>query len=183
MRISILLPYKENFSPDYPGAVSIFLNSVINLSKYKQNITVYGNTNFKRKYNIKYVNIKIPNKILGIGSQTTNYINNFIKLEKKKKSNIIEIHKRPIYIILLPDNETKKILYFHNDPLTMNGSKTVSERENLLVKCSKIIFNSFWSKNRFLLNLSEIYTKSEKLLVVQQSTTRQKVNIKKKKKK
>jgi len=85
MRISILLPYKENFSPDYPGAVSIFLNSVINLSKYKQNITVYGNTNFKRKYNIKYVNIKIPNKILGIGSQTTNYINNFIKLEKKKK--------------------------------------------------------------------------------------------------
>jgi len=182
MRISILLPYKENFSPDYPGAVSIFLNSVINLSKYKQNITVYGNTNFKRKYNIKYVNIKIPNKILGIGSQTTNYINNFIKLEKKKKSDIVEIHNRPIYIILLPDNETKKILYFHNDPLTMNGSKTVSERENLLVKCSKIIFNSFWSKNRFLLNLSEIYTKSEKLLVVQQSTTRQKVNIKKKKK-
>ena len=29
MKISILLPYKENFSPEYPGAVSIFLNSVI----------------------------------------------------------------------------------------------------------------------------------------------------------
>ena len=46
MNISILLPYKENFSPDYPGAVSIFLNSVIKVSKYKKFITVYGNTKF-----------------------------------------------------------------------------------------------------------------------------------------
>ena len=26
MKISILLPYKENFSPEYPGAVSLFVN-------------------------------------------------------------------------------------------------------------------------------------------------------------
>ena len=28
MKISILLPYKENFSPIFSGAVSIFLNAV-----------------------------------------------------------------------------------------------------------------------------------------------------------
>ena len=33
MKISILLPYKENFSPEYPGAVSIFLNAGIDLNK------------------------------------------------------------------------------------------------------------------------------------------------------
>ena len=49
MKISILLPYKENFSPEYPGAVSIFLNAVITKSKFKNSITVYGNTNFKKK--------------------------------------------------------------------------------------------------------------------------------------
>ena len=65
MKISILLPYKENFSPIYPGAVSIFLNSVIKKSKYKKNITVYGNTEFKEIYNIKYKNIDIPKKFLG----------------------------------------------------------------------------------------------------------------------
>ena len=27
MKVSILLPYKENYSPSYPGAVSIFVNS------------------------------------------------------------------------------------------------------------------------------------------------------------
>ena len=38
MKIAILLPYKENFSPEYPGAVSIFLDSVIRQSKYKKSV-------------------------------------------------------------------------------------------------------------------------------------------------
>ena len=37
MKISILLPYKENFSPDYPGAVSLFVNDTTLVSKYKNN--------------------------------------------------------------------------------------------------------------------------------------------------
>ena len=181
MKISILLPYKENFSPTYPGAVSIFLNSVIRLSKYKNNITVFGNTEYKEKYKIKYKNIDIPKKILGIGSQTTKYINKFIDLEKKNISDIIEVHNRPLYVQLLPKNKSKKVLYFHNDPLSMNGSKSNSERLELLNLCSKIIFNSEWSKKRFLTNLKEIYRKSGKLIVVQQSADRQKINLKNKK--
>ena len=60
MKISILLPYKENFSPEYPGAVSIFLNSVIKKSLYKKNITVYGSTEYKKRYKgIIYKNINI----------------------------------------------------------------------------------------------------------------------------
>ena len=182
MRISVLLPYKENFSPEYPGAVSIFLDSVIRCSKHRKNIVVFGNTLFKKKYKtIKYINIKISNKILGIGSQTNKYINEFIRLENKNKSHIIEIHNRPLYIQLLPVNKTKKILYFHNDPLTMNGSKSYTERENLLESCSKIIFNSDWSKKRFLTNLSDIFKKSEKLIVIHQSTNKTKINLNKKK--
>ena len=182
MRISILLPYKENFSPIYPGAVSIFLNAVTKKSKFKKNITVYGNTNFKKKFNIKYRNISISKKILGIGSQTSKYINNFINLESKKPSDIIEVHNRPVYIQLLPDNKTKKVLYFHNDPLSMNGSKLVNERVSLLNICSKIVFNTEWSKNRFLTNLDEIYTKSSKLIVIKQSAEKQSVNLNKKQK-
>jgi len=182
MRISVLLPYKENFSPEYPGAVSIFLNSVIRCSKYRKNIVVFGNTLYKKKYkHIKYINIKISSKILGIGSQTNKYINEFIRLENKNKSHIIEIHNRPLYVQLLPVNKTKKILYFHNDPLTMNGSKSYGEREKLLESCSKIVFNSDWSKKRFLTNLSDIFIKSEKLIVIHQSTNKIKINLNKKK--
>ena len=182
MKISILLPYKENFSPLYPGAVSIFLNAVIKKSKFKKNIIVYGSTNLKKKFKIKYKNIPISKKILGLGSQTSNYINNFIKLEQKRRSDVIEIHNRPVYVKLLPETSSKKVLYFHNDPLSMNGSKQINERISLLNICSKIIFNSEWSKNRFLSELDQIYTKSQKLLVIRQSAKKQKVDLNKKEK-
>ena len=35
-KISILLPYKENFSSDYAGAVSLLINDTTKLSKYKK---------------------------------------------------------------------------------------------------------------------------------------------------
>ena len=38
MKISILLPYKENFSPIYPGAVSLFVRDTVNISKYKKRL-------------------------------------------------------------------------------------------------------------------------------------------------
>ena len=35
-KISILLPYKENFSPRYAGAVSLLVNDTVHSSKYKK---------------------------------------------------------------------------------------------------------------------------------------------------
>ena len=57
MKISILLPYKENFSPIYAGAVSLFVKDTTNLSKFKKLITVYGSTNLKKVYKLNYENI------------------------------------------------------------------------------------------------------------------------------
>ena len=81
MKISILLPYKENFSPEYPGAVSLFVNETSKKSKYKKNIVVFGNTNFKKKFNLKYVNINLSKNLLS--SQTKNYVNKFVDFQKK----------------------------------------------------------------------------------------------------
>ena len=47
MKISILLPYKENFSPTYAGAVSLFIKDMVKLSNFKKNITIFGNTDLK----------------------------------------------------------------------------------------------------------------------------------------
>ena len=46
MKISVILPYKENFSSEYAGAVSLQLKDTINLSKYKKNIKIFGYTTF-----------------------------------------------------------------------------------------------------------------------------------------
>ena len=61
MKISILLPYKENFSPTYPGAVSLFVYETSKKSIFKKNIIVYGSTKLKKKFPIKYNNISLIN--------------------------------------------------------------------------------------------------------------------------
>ena len=183
MKISILLPYKENFSPDYPGAVSLFIKDVSQHSKYKKNLIVYGNTDYSKKFDVKYENIILTKNI--ISSQTKQYVDKFIEFEKKEKSQLIEIHNRPSYLKFLVKklNLRNYTLFFHNDPLSMEGSKTINDRIYLLNTCYKIIFNSNWSKKRFLDGLDNKYVNSEKLLVCFQSAKKGSKQLIKKKKK
>ena len=180
MKISILLPYKENFSPEYAGAVSLFVKDTTLRSKYKKDIIVFGHTEYKQKFSINYINISFNKKLFHSGSKS--YVYNFLKLEKENPSNIIEIHNRPNYFEFLNKKlKAKIVLYFHNDPLTMIGSKSKNQRINLFNQSYKIIFNSEWSKKRFLKGLDKTFYKSEKLIVIYQSTNKVKVNLKKKK--
>ena len=183
MKISILLPYKENFSPEYPGAVSLFVYETSKKSLFKKKITVFGSTNLKKKFPIKYNNISLPK--YSIGSQTKIYVNRFINLEKKNKSSIIEIHNRPSYVKIISTKIKKKVIsiYFHNDPLSMDGSKSVNDRKFLLNKCYKIIFNSNWSKKRFLEGLENRFVNSNKLSVFYQSARKGSISLINKKKK
>ena len=116
MKISILLPYKENFSPEYPGAVSLFVYETSKISKYKKEIKVFGNTNFKEKFDLNYKNIDSKKRLFS--SQTKDYVNKFISIEKKNNSSIIEIHNRPSYIHILSHELKNRVLtlFFHNDP-------------------------------------------------------------------
>ena len=181
MKISILLPLKENFSPSYAGAVSLFINDTLEYSKFKKKITVFGQTEFKKKFNKKYFNINIKKSFFQ--SQNKDYVKQFIKKEKELDSDIIELHNRPIYLKYLVNelNNRNYILYFHNDPLTMSGSKTISERSFLLNNCYRIVFNSNWSKKRFLQKMKSDAINSEKLIVINQSASKNKINFRNKK--
>ena len=182
MKIAILLPYKENFSPEYPGAVSLFVNETSTKSRYRKKIIVFGNTNYKKKYNLRYINIKLKKNPLI--SQTKEYVNRFSRIQKKYDISLIEVHNRPSYILQLSKLVPEKIfsLYFHNDPLSMDGSKTIDERKKLLKICYKIIFNSNWSKKRFLEGLENKFINSNKLVVFFQSAKKNNISIINKKK-
>ena len=182
MKISILLPYKENFSPTYAGAVSLFVKDTTSISKFKKHITVYGNTNYKNIYKLKYQNIFLKKSFLESGSKY--YVREFLKFEKNEPSDIIEIHNRPNYFHIINTKKTKQkiVLYFHNDPLTMTGSRSEKDRKTLLDQCTKIIFNSHWSRKRFLEGIESYNINAEKLSVIYQSTNPTKINLKNKKK-
>ena len=179
MKISILLPYKENFTPDYAGAVSLFLNDTIKLSKYKKNIQVFGNTSFKKKLLKNYTNLKFTKFFFRSSSKA--YVKKFLDVENIKKSNLIEIHNRPEYIDSIYKRNKNIVLYFHNNPLEMKLAKTVNERINLYNKTKKIIFNSNWTLKQFTKGLNKKYI-TNKLEVISQSTSKKIINFKNKKK-
>ena len=81
MKISILFPFKENFSPDYAGAVSLFINDTNKLSNFKNSTTIYGYTEFKSRFKSKYINIEIEKIFFQV--QTKNMLKNLFQLKKK----------------------------------------------------------------------------------------------------
>tara|TARA_B100000767_G_C19772739_1_gene540933 strand:+ start:300 stop:2423 length:2124 start_codon:yes stop_codon:yes gene_type:complete len=181
MKISILLPYKENFSPNYAGAVSLFVNDINKKSKFKKNIYVFGSMNFKENLSNKYVNLKFNRKFYE--SSSALYVKTFLKHEKKLNSDIIEVHNRPNYIKQISEVYTGKvILFFHNDPLSMNGSKSLVDRKFLINKLDLLVFNSNWSKKRFFIGFNDSNLYEKKIIVCYQSAPKTKINFNKKEK-
>jgi len=180
MKISILLPYKENFSSDYAGAVSLFLNDTTKLSKYKKFIKVYGNTNFKKDLlSKKYINI--PIKKTFFQSSTKKYLDGFLKQETLTNSDLIEIHNRPIYVNKIFKINKNIVLYFHNDPLSQKGAVSKKDRIKLLDNTKKIIFISKWVKDRFFFDLGDLKKIKKNYEIIPHSINKIKVDFKKKK--
>ena len=181
MNISILLPYKENFTANKAGAVSLFVSDINNKSKFKKTTTIFGNTEGKKILSDNYKNLNLDKSIFR--STSKQYVEAFLDNQKKLKTDLVEVHNRPNYIKLIKINFRKKlILYFHNDPLTMNGSRTISDRVYLLNNIDKIIFNSIWSKKRFFINLPINSSYADKTSVCYQSSSKVKINFNNKEK-
>ena len=181
MKISVILPYKENFSSEYAGAVSLQLKDTINLSKYKKNIKIFGYTTFKQNM-LKKNYVNLSTKKFFFQSTSNVYIRNFLDYENKESSNLVEIHNRPNYVKNIYKVNKNLVLYFHNNPLDIKGSKTIGERNDLIKKVKKIIFISNWTKNQFLKGINKSFIKNKQLEVISHSTNKKSISFKNKKK-
>ena len=156
MKIATILPYKENYTYSKAQAAAIWVCDFFKYSKYLNSNYIFGNTDTKDYLSKNYINIDISNIKSKFSSTTKEYCRNIIYKIKDENFDIIEIHNRPlIFNYLKKEINSKYILYFHNDPLTMNGSKTANERLNLLINLDKIVFVSKWVQNRFFIDLDK----------------------------
>ncbi len=154
--IDIILPYKELFTPNGASAVSISVKNSIEYSKNKKIITVYGQYVHKPFAVSNFVGFK-SKKIFHFGNNLSvlkQYLN---QINLKQSDRIIEIHNRPyLFNYLLNKNKHQcVILYFHNDPLSMKGSKTKIERIKILSKASGIVFVSKYLRDKFFSDINE----------------------------
>ncbi len=156
MKIATILPYKENYTLSKAQAAAIWVCDFFKFSKYQDTNYIFGNTNTKDYLTKNYTNINISNLKSKLSSTTKEYCKNIIAKIKDENFDIIEIHNRPlIFNYLKKEINSKYILYFHNDPLSMNGSKTSNERLNLLIGLDKIVFVSKWVQDRFFIDLDK----------------------------
>ena len=163
LKIATVLPYKENYSFNKASAASLWVSEFFKKSKYKKENIIYGYTKHQDYLTINYKNINLKNLKTRFKSTTNEYANKLSKQIKNQNFDLIEIHNRPQLLFKLTDLiKNKFIFYFHNDPLSMNGSKTIKERLKILNSVEKIIFVSEWVRKRFFLNLdTKLQTKAE----------------------
>jgi glycosyltransferase involved in cell wall biosynthesis len=162
-KIATILPYKESYTLEHASAVSLWVSGFFKRSIFKESNCIFGNANSDNYLTKNYKNIPLQNLKLKFKSTSNEYINKLITEIIKIKFDIIEVHNRPLVLLKIMENiKAKFILYYHNDPLSMSGSKSISERTNLLNKVDKIIFISKWVKKRFFKDLdSELEHKTQ----------------------
>ena len=151
MKIDIILPYKEIFSRSKASSVSITIKNSMKFSQYKNEISVYGQYTENPIFKKNFIGIK-TNRFLH-GGNNLSIIKNYLKISKNKNGDnkIIEIHNRPyLFNFLVKKINLPTILYYHNDPLKMKGSKSIKERQNIIKKAAGIVFVSSYIKDRFL---------------------------------
>ena len=141
--IFIILPFKESLDPNYAGAVSLYVKDTTYHSILKKRISIISSDNFNNKSQL------FRNK---------NYIISFCEKYKNSNIKIIEIHNRPEYYNYIKKYfpNTKIKLIFHNDPLTLRGSISLKERENIINGCQKVIFISRWIQQRFFSSFKNV---------------------------
>jgi|TARA_B100001093_G_scaffold449676_1_gene455996 glycosyltransferase involved in cell wall biosynthesis len=161
-KIATILPYKESYTLENASAVSLWVSEFFNKSKFKNDNYIFGNANSRNYLTNNYINVPLKNLKLKFRSTSNEYIEKLSKKLIEKKFDIIEIHNRPLVLFkLLNKINSKFIMYYHNDPLTMSGSKLISERKEILKKVDKLVFISKWVKKRFFEGLDDKDNKTE----------------------
>ena len=157
MKIATILPYKENYSKYGAGAVALWVSEFIRDSVNKNSTYIFGSTENQNFLSKNYININLNKFNSKLNSTTKKYSQEIIKKIQEHHFDIIEIHNRPNMVIDFSNKVNSKIiLYFHNDPSSMKGAKSIEERLNLLNKVDKVIFISRWVKKKFFSNLPKI---------------------------
>ena len=156
LKIATILPYKENYSFEKASAASLWVSEFYKNSRFKKKNIIFGNTKSNNFLTKNYVNIDLKSIKSKFKSTTNEYCEKLIKKININNFDLIEIHNRPLILFkLIKKINSRFIFYFHNDPLSMKGSKSISERLFILKNATKVIFISEWVKSRFYENIDK----------------------------
>lgn len=157
MKINILLPFKEKFDLNDASSVSTTIRNNMKHSKYINDITVYGKNVKNPIYLENFVGIT-PKKFLFLNKNKFLAKQMVLKiLNNKNDRQLVEIHNRP-YLFKFLHNSLKKFpisIFFHNNPLDMNGAKKIEQRQYMVDNAAAIFCVSKFIRSKFLEGLDQ----------------------------
>ncbi|MBD1136604.1 glycosyltransferase [Pelagibacterales bacterium SAG-MED49] len=164
-KIATILPYKESYTLGYASAVSLWVSEFFKNSIFKDNNFIYGNTKEGKYLTKNYRNIFLDTLKFRFQSTSNEYIEKLIIKLSEEKFDIIEIHNRPLVLLkLIGKVDARYIMYYHNDPLSMSGSKSISERNEIINKVDKLVFISKWVKDRFFKGVNNKFLEKTEII-------------------
>lgn len=165
MKINILLPFKEKFDKNQLTPVSITICNNLKYSNFKNSIRVFGREVNNPIYNENFYGVETSFPfIFGRNKFIAKKMCDLIQNECASDQ-FIELHNRP-YLLNYIKRRLPKIpmsIFFHNDPLTMKGSISASDRDYILDNVEAVFCVSEFIKTKFL---SGIYKNKHKVHVL-----------------
>ena len=120
----------------------------------KLNVATYqfGERILKDFISKNYKNFKVSRSLFSL-SKNIDYSKKVYKFILNNNFDLIEVHNRPqIATFLIKKGIKNTSLFFCNDPLSIRGSKLLSDRKFLINNCQNIYFISNWVRKRFFEN-------------------------------
>jgi UDP-glucose:(glucosyl)LPS alpha-1,2-glucosyltransferase len=151
-KIVVILPVRERFRATDAGAVALCVKEQAALSRYAKQITVIGamQGGFEGVLyqQVGFMFSLLLGKSLAYQLACQRYI-------KSQSPCLIEIHNRVELFLSLQGYfaQIPCCLFLHNDPQSIKGCRTVSERQLLLNKAAAIYCVSDYVRQRFILEL------------------------------
>lgn len=151
--IAILLPSREHYGLEKPGAVSLTVRDYLAASKYKDSAVVWGQK-VKEPFAVGRFEAIHDFPLFGLRKRYRYLLGAYLRALSSKPKHI-EVHNRPNYIkflsFLLP--KTTFSVFIYNDPNSLLGLKTSRERYELLKKVTAVYCGSHYIKEKFLEDL------------------------------
>ncbi|MDD5585592.1 MAG: glycosyltransferase family 4 protein [Alphaproteobacteria bacterium] len=148
-RIAILLPRRERYAESGAGAVSTVADSLARFSRFRVLLKVLGAPVGQPLDGASFFPIRLAP--FWHGSATRRYLVEAVRI-LKKDAIVVEIHNRPKYVPFLRKKlpHTALVLYLHNDPRTMEGTKSAEERERIAGQVQAVVCVSDYVRRCFL---------------------------------
>ena len=158
-KIAIVLPPKEQFTDQYAGAVALCMADFTAHSRFRESTRIFGGT--KATFGIlNYTQIADWKRWYLRDNYA--YAIKLLAIIKADRYTHVEIQNRPLIHRYIAKNSPASVavsLHLHNDPQSMEGLKSLTERQWALDHSAAIYCVSEFIRQKFLAGLTRVLNK------------------------